>query len=192
MKQLIGLCGVARSGKDTFYKLAKTYLEQYNIACMRHSLADALKHELDPLFKYQLGFSSFTETASEKELSRNVMVAWGQLRRAQNDFYWIDTIKNNLVNGVNIITDIRFKNEIEYVKSSGGKVVYVERLDENNHTIEPINDSERTDTTPLAAIADYKLTWNTVGNTDVHLLSAQVENTFKMLGYCYPPQAIQQ
>jgi len=83
MKEIIGLCGVARSGKDTFFKLAKDVLTLKGIACTRHSLAHALKCELDHLFQTHLKFSSFTEINEQKELSRDVMVAWSQLRRTR-------------------------------------------------------------------------------------------------------------
>ena len=43
---MIGLTGVARSGKDTFYSILKRYLEEKSIKSQRLAFADALKNEL--------------------------------------------------------------------------------------------------------------------------------------------------
>jgi hypothetical protein len=43
---VIGLTGVARSGKDTFYAILNKYLKERQIESERLALADALKNEL--------------------------------------------------------------------------------------------------------------------------------------------------
>jgi len=190
MKEVIGLCGVARSGKDTFFTLAEDMLMVKNIVCTRHSLAYALKYELDPLFQSQLKFSSFTEISEQKELSRDVMVAWSNLRRTQDPAYWINSIKSNFTDGFNIITDVRFKNEIDYIKSIGGKVVFLNRRINETQFVPPANTNELTNTLPLSSSADYTLTWNTAGDSEIHTLAHYIEEVFQALGYCNPPQSI--
>lgn len=178
MKQLIGISGVATSGKDTFFKISQKLL-QAKTECKRHSLAHALKTEVDTLCREQLGFSAFTEDPSQKELIRNLLVSWGQLRRQQNTSYWVNVIKGNFIEGVNFITDVRFKDEVDFIKKNGGKLLFLYRK-KGNYLITPANDVEQKFTLPLQSVADVTLTWDSVGS-DLHLLEDQVHTTLNKL-----------
>ena len=60
---------------------------------------------------------------------------WGtELRRSQNPNYWVDktmrSIRAELINpkAIAIITDVRFPNEADAIKSNGGYTINVQRL----------------------------------------------------------------
>ena len=44
---MIGLTGVARSGKDTFFSILKKYLQERQLKSQRLAFADDLKEELN-------------------------------------------------------------------------------------------------------------------------------------------------
>lgn len=180
MKKIIGLCGVARSGKDTFFNISQKLLLN-KTKSVKHSFAHVLKKELDELFIEQLGFSSFTEDPIQKELIRSTLSAWGQLRRTQNPLYWIEKVQDHFINGVNFITDVRFKNEVDFIKRCNGRVLYIHRLKDND-VIAPANDLECKHTLPLQSVADHCITWDTVGS-DTYLLETQVESALNKLLY---------
>ena len=48
---IIGITGVARCGKDTFYAILKKYLEERQIKSQRLAFADDLKKELNDFTK---------------------------------------------------------------------------------------------------------------------------------------------
>jgi len=189
MKILLGLCGVARSGKDTFFNVTKEVLSERNVNCFKHSFAFSLKTELDDLCKKQLGFSAFTEDKHQKELIRDVLSAWGQLRRAQSNAYWIDKVKDNLQQGINLITDVRYQNEVTYIKNLGGKILYINRLDETGRLVIPANKDEEKYTLPLQGVADVIISWKTV-NKNTNDLHHTVLETLNKLVDTNPPKSI--
>ena len=67
---IIGLCGHARSGKDTFCELAKSFLSKKKVGAARAAFADQLKRDLDALCRNKIGCSAFTDEPEEKELIR--------------------------------------------------------------------------------------------------------------------------
>ena len=67
---IMGLCGLACSGKDTFFKFAKEHCLMNGISCNRFAFADELKKEINDSLKAKLNISAFTEDSKEKELIR--------------------------------------------------------------------------------------------------------------------------
>ena len=130
MTDLIGLCGFARSGKNSF---ADFTIDSYP-KVRGASFAHALKKELEPFVFQQLEISTFTEDTKEKEIIRPLLVCWGTrvIREHIDKDYWIKklakTINNNRKNKlISIITDVRFINEIEWIHNEGGLSIFVER-----------------------------------------------------------------
>ena len=58
--KVIGLCGVAQSGKDTFCNGAIDLFKKQGIEAKRVSFADALKRDVEPFLMEKIGISSFT------------------------------------------------------------------------------------------------------------------------------------
>lgn len=133
MTRVIGVSGLARSGKDSFYFLAKEKLKSRGINSCRLAFADELKNECDEFLKNNLGISSFTEDNSEKELIRPFLVTYGtHLRRKIDPNCWINKLNEKIQDKqeqkkVIFITDVRFENEIDWVHSLGGKAVHITR-----------------------------------------------------------------
>ncbi|NDB30745.1 hypothetical protein EB151_14500 [archaeon] len=133
MNNLIGISGFARSGKDTFYRSCSSLLSSRGESVKRYSFADALKQELDSVLIKYTGISAFTEKDEEKNIIRPLLVTYGtEVRRKLNPNCWIDKINLgvdfHLQSGDYVfITDVRFLNEAEWIKSKGGKLINIKR-----------------------------------------------------------------
>tara|TARA_Y100000361_G_scaffold58896_1_gene51512 strand:+ start:1950 stop:2513 length:564 start_codon:yes stop_codon:yes gene_type:complete len=131
--KIIGISGLARSGKDSFFEISKEILREQNIKkkTRRLAFADELKSECDEFLSGNTGISAFTEENSEKEIIRPFLVTYGtHIRRRLNKRCWIDKVEQKLgeeSEDLIFITDVRYENEIEWVHSLGGSTVHVER-----------------------------------------------------------------
>ena len=112
MADLIGLCGFARSGKNSFADFIIDSCPKVRAL----SFAHALKKELQPFVFQQLGISTFTEDPKEKEMIRPLLVCWGTriIREHIDKNYWVkkltESVNNNRKNKIiSIITDVRIK-----------------------------------------------------------------------------------
>ena len=164
MKKIIGICGYARSGKDTFYNRSSLHLESQNLESVRYAFADALKEELDGLLTEYIGISAFSEKTEEKDIIRPLLVTYGtELRRKLNPNCWIEKIKDRVLLDAQqdkyvFITDVRFENEAQWIKSQGGKMVYIER-----EGVKPANGEEHRQNVLMKKYLDYKIYWETFG-----------------------------
>ena len=94
---IVGISGLARSGKDTLFKFLSEKLKNSNISSKRLAFADELKEECDDFLKKNIGISAFTETNTEKEIIRPFLVCYGtKVRRRLNKNCWIDRLSNKL------------------------------------------------------------------------------------------------
>jgi hypothetical protein len=119
------LSGKAQSGKDTLAEFVKEYAELVGKKAQRIAYADAVKE-----LAYQFGWDG-----QKDEKGRRLLQLIGtEVGRGYNPNIWIDKgvekLKTAQLNGVDIvcITDCRYPNEIEAIKSLEwvlGKVVTV-------------------------------------------------------------------
>jgi tRNA uridine 5-carbamoylmethylation protein Kti12 len=73
--KVIGISGLARSGKDCFATIAtKILTEKYKLKVDRHALAYELKDDLKDLVKKKTGIDIFTEKTEEKNIIRPLLV----------------------------------------------------------------------------------------------------------------------
>lgn len=130
---LIGIMGYARSGKNTFATLlSKIVGEGRTVAEL--SFAGKLKTELCTMLR-AVGVDTSDIFLSKKELWRPMMVAWGKQRRAIYPNYWVDPVIKHYkrimsmptkgAEPICIITDVRYLNEAEAIKESGGLLVHI-------------------------------------------------------------------
>ena len=130
---VIGVGGFARSGKDTFVKIAKKILKEHGYSSIRLAFADALKEEIDPFLKEYYGISAWTEDTDEKKVIRPLLVAHGCQKRIQNPTYWIDKLDQAIETihygeDVIFVSDCRFPNEVDWIHNKwGGWFVHVRR-----------------------------------------------------------------
>lgn len=158
---LIGIMGSARSGKDTAYMAIKELFPSKVIE--RRAFADELKKECDSFLKKNLNISAFTEDTEEKEIIRPFLVTYGtHLRRRLNPSCWIESLEKSLSlreDKCICITDTRFENEARWIKSKGGKLIFIDRSG-----IFPANVEEEQNNPILISLADIVIKMPTFEN----------------------------
>lgn len=122
-KLIIGLVGLKRSGKDTLFEILK---EEFPEA-VRVAYADALKEE----FAAALGIT-VAEIEADKPRFRLGLQWWGtEWRRHSTPGYWIDRAFEKIRaadTGLVVVTDVRFPDEGDAIRGSGGFLVKIERV----------------------------------------------------------------
>lgn len=127
-KLVIGISGWYQNGKDTFYDIIEKYS---GLEVKRFAFADALKDEVWENVLKQFDTPREHLDNNNKFLYRPLLQWYGTdfRRTLYGDTYWIDKVKNEIINypGIAIITDCRFVGEADMIKSLGGKVFRVKR-----------------------------------------------------------------
>jgi hypothetical protein len=140
MVPVIAFCGVSRCGKDT---AAAAVVKQ--LGWKRLAFADPLKLEACKI----LGIGHEYLELHKQEL-RGLLVGLGAGHRMLDPDHWIKEAKKMMtsyvadhVPGV-VISDVRYNNEAEWVRSIGGKVFIIER-----NGVVAANDEERASLIPI-------------------------------------------
>jgi len=157
MNKIIGICGFARSGKDSFANFLHSCFPQ---TIKKASLAYELKKDLDSFLISKIGISAFTEEPEQKEIIRPLLISWGTdvIRNNFSKTYWIEKIDKKVVENFNsgfitVIPDVLFKNEIEWVKQNGISI-YIQR-----QGCFPVGAIEN-ETAELKNMANYVFEWS--------------------------------
>jgi len=158
---ILGLIGPAGCGKDTIANLLKNYGYE-RVASADAMKEDAMRYfdiELSDLEYYknaQLGITAMTkmdESITVGKLSiRHFLQTYGMdMRYRFGDDYWIDRSVSSKIEERGedariILTDVRFQNEIDYIKSRNGLVAYVKgrsklKGEQKNHISESLANS---------------------------------------------------
>ena len=135
---VIGMCGFARAGKDT---AAQGLM---NAGWKRVAFADELKADVEQAVSRSLasgqgphGTKFSLSNPEVKELLRPLLVEYGRGLRALDGGHWIaraaDTMARvcggntlGLYCGI-VVTDVRYPNEADWIRSLGGAVIRVVR-----------------------------------------------------------------
>lgn len=184
---MIGLTGVARSGKDTFFSILKRYLKEKNIDSQRIALADELKRELSDFVEKKFKIDLSKCDGTDKELIRPLMVAYGKCRRVQTEGkYWTSLVESKVKdlrkdNIVPIITDVRYieykDDEYSWLKSHNGILIHISRKLDDGSLVPPANVEEKSNDNKLKAVADYSVCWETC--QDVNFLYELMQKHLK-------------
>ena len=167
---VIGIAGVAGSGKDTFGKIIGNVFENSGGKVNYLSFAAKLKAEVSEISKKLYDIDPMNCTRDEKNLIRPLLLAHGAIMREKTQGqYWIEGVKNLIIeNNINIITDVRFCeyecDEVDWIQSNGGIVVHITRFFEENGQriyIMPDNEYEKRNDKTLKNKADYSFSWPT-------------------------------
>lgn len=152
--RLIAISGKRRSGKSSLGTILEV---EYGYTPL--SLAAPLKamvraqfglteEQTDGAFKEAP--TQYKDAATDKFLTpRDILIRVGGLYRSIDPQFWVkklfDQIKlrEQAQLGTYVITDVRFKNEMEWVKKHGGITVRIER--DEQFTGAPINDPSETE-----------------------------------------------
>lgn len=182
-KPLYVLCGgVATVGKDTFCKLLIDLLPDLRVK--RFALADQLKLDLQPFLLDEFGIDIFNCSPHEKELVRDILVAYGKSwRKKSQGTHWTELLQEEIdISGVDIavVTDIRYsdpaypEDELFWgTQKNNGLLVHITRLKDGS-PIPPINEDEEKNDPKLQAAADFKIIWETVGLDDLESLKDKI------------------
>lgn len=138
MKQiLIGLHGLARSGKDT----TAAYIAAH-YAFLTYALAFPLKAALADMFNLNQAQIEGDQKEvplpgigkSPRQLMQLLGTEWG--RHLVHDNLWLIIAQQNLANMLDmstypvpgfVISDVRFENEATWVRAQGGVIVHIQR-----------------------------------------------------------------
>lgn len=124
---VIGIAGNSPGcGKNTVADIFCLLFNGINIA-----MADALKSEVGA--RYGLSAAQIDANRLLKELLRPELIHIGQKRRSENPDYWVQQWSETYADyrsqygneGVVLVPDVRFDNEMIHIRSLGGIVLYV-------------------------------------------------------------------
>lgn len=180
----IALCGKANTGKNTTGEIIQKELASYhNIDSLNHkffAFADPIKEIAKTMFpkikkNHLYGPSKFRNTviegAKDKEgnpltIRRLLLDIGTEVGRAYCDSVWLNNMGERLIKAERynkqaaIITDVRFKNEFDWLKGLGFFLIKVER--ENETKIAHISETNQ----DLIKNSDYDFTINNNGNLE--------------------------
>ncbi len=170
-KLIIGIGGIARSGKDTLCNLLIPQFAKEGISAVRMALADELKSAIQPMILEKYGIDIFNCSPEEKELVRPDLVLYGKsLRQESGGQHWTAIVEEKMQSieaQVVIVPDIRYdifpEDEVYWVKNKNKGLLihvsrYTEKLGEKIWVKPPNEDEEQND--PLVRLAaDISLSW---------------------------------
>ena len=178
---LISVCGLARSGKNTFCDLARKELEnRFNFNCCQLSFAEQLKKDVQNFMDFcNLSISDNIQ----KELFRPFLSWYGDLRRKQsNGLYFLDIVRKQFEQlgdqyDCFFIPDLRYKffeyDELDWCQKNG-VVVHLSKYTIPNPSQpniklfdSPPNELEAKNDPILKNAANYLIEWeHSDGNTN--------------------------
>ena len=133
---LIGLCGYARSGKDAAASaLTKHGYFRLSFADNLRSLAYATNplisqpHSTNPTYLAATVDAVGWEKAKENPSVRRILQDLGlAARQTFGEDCWVDALHRQREDGKRyVITDVRFENEAQFIRSVGGKILHITR-----------------------------------------------------------------
>jgi hypothetical protein len=144
-RKIICCCGSINSGKDFIMNRLQSrliYQHRYTMSTVRCRFADALNEAVAPILgisgkelqdrslkeEKRFVFGANLSGIESKWSSRDVQKRVGQLLREElGEDVFINAIDRKYSNpsSILLISDLRYYNELEWVKRQGGKVVYI-------------------------------------------------------------------
>ena len=118
---LLGTTGFARSGKDSFCKIAKKVLIDAGYKVKIYSFASALKREVEPFLKDVCGVDVWTNDTEIKTDIRDFLVWYGTtFWRKRDPERWVRNTDKQIrleshLYDVSIISDVRYWNEADWI-----------------------------------------------------------------------------
>ena len=171
MTNIIGLGGIAKSGKDFFFTNLKKTTKRNVI---RFAIADELKKELFSLIKNTYNVDIFNCSAEDKEKIRPMLLSHGKIRRNESKGrHWINKISEKIKDAAKdkenivVITDVRYdefaNDEVDWVKKElNGFFVHISKYIEDKGVRVfglPPNEDEAINNPRLIEKADYLIQW---------------------------------
>ncbi len=157
---MIGISGLARSGKDTLAKnLAKIITSELGLEVKILSFADRIKWQMKDVIHDHYNISPYTEDTEEKQIIRDILVSHGEtMKKIYGETIWadlvIDNIKKSKEKFFPIISDVRFDFEAKKVKQNDGFIIHISK--EGN---KPPNEIEAKNDPLVQKVADLCHFW---------------------------------
>jgi len=181
---IIGLSGVARSGKDTLCKFLIEEFAKKNLRAKKYALAEELKNEMaDFIFdKFKINVNDCE--GEEKKIIRPLLVAYGYaFRELSKGKHWTSITEKKICQDKNvdvaIITDIRYdefpEDELWWLKKKlNGFLVHVSRYETSAVTnerkeIKAPNEEELVNDPKIKRQSDILINWDTFASQDSKL-----------------------
>ena len=174
---MIGISGIAGSGKDLFCKFLLKEIKGSRIA-----LADPLKEETRGFILQKYGIDILSCSLEEKNKVRDLLVFYGGIKRYESKgTYWTDRAqkKVNDCKHVPIVTDIRYaeyqNDEIHWLKAKNkGTLIHLRKYCEvetfgpqvKRVYFDPPNEDEKRNDPKIRDKADYCIEWPHIENAN--------------------------
>lgn len=176
-KIYLGISGFARSGKDLYGKIVCNTLKEWGFIPQRFAMADELKIDVEEFLKVKCNSSPYTDDSEEKTKIRPLLVWYGCYQRQRVPDYWIKKVEKsielNTQCNVVVCTDIRFKNEADWIHSKNGWLIHVSKYTKESpdagrtwvrkYQIAP-NEEEAKNDPIVKDLSDYKVSWEDLSN----------------------------
>lgn len=131
---VVGICGYARTGKDSFASIFKQKCEKKGFDCHIFNLANDLKEIANLITLEYLNIDSRFIPDENKEMLRPLLVGIGETFRNFNENYWLSRV-NDKISRIEankktfvVIPDVRYLNEAKWINSFDDKdIIYLYR-----------------------------------------------------------------
>jgi hypothetical protein len=160
---MIGIGGLARSGKDTLAQNLADIIEA-DMGCevRTYSFALPIKRQMSNLLEDYYNISAFTDDTEEKLIIRPLLVAHGeQMKEEFGKDIWLKELLGAIYEDLRykeffpIISDVRFDFEAEALKKErDAAVIHLSKIGN-----EPPNDIESKNDPLVKAVSDLSHTW---------------------------------
>ena len=179
---MIGISGLARSGKDTLASnFSKIIYEDWGLNVKIFSFADEIKRQADNFLKNNYKISAFSEDTKEKEIIRDFLVCHGEtMKKIHKNTIWADIIIKEIEQSNEkffpIITDVRFDFEAKRIKEVNGQIVHIEKVGNK-----PPNNIEAKNDPLVQKVSDICHSWGVYEPDKMNLCKNHADILWQML-----------
>jgi hypothetical protein len=190
---IIGISGVAGSGKDTTGLFLEQNMSIFGLKCKRFSLAESLKEQAKSYCIQKFNIDPTNCTREQKEVIRDYLVKLGKSKRNKTGGqFWLNILKEKIKKSdcdIAIITDIRFaefeNDEMNFILDNDGLLIHVARKDIDGQNIPPANSEEAKNDPIIYQASNYRLSLSTLlHSNDIDNLLNNIAEMNKMLYFC--------
>jgi hypothetical protein len=151
---IIGICGLARSGKDTAADIMVEELNKYGYNIKKVALAEPMKEACRIIFGWDDDYLYGSKKdviderygISPRHVLQTMGTEWGQFMLSKYDCFrkttgrklWVKSLLSKYKGQNIIISDVRFIHEADEIRKNGGIIIKIERegLKRMNHKSE--------------------------------------------------------
>lgn len=162
------MAGYARSGKDTFAEAMVKIFSSYGIKSKTYAFATSLKRDIDYFTKLNFSISSFTIDDDEKKIIRPILVGYGESWRKADPNHWVNIvdflIQNEEEKTINIVTDVRYENEADWILNKKGHIIYLNRKLPDGTYLQAANNEEALNSPLVKNKSSFDFCWETISD----------------------------